>query len=130
MSESEIQFREIKLYCCKYCKVLIDSQYKENYKHLKKDNTNFIVICKNCIMHYKKNDVIHLEFFTKDRHMFINDKLIGKYNQVDILKNTDPTTRIYIKCLICNKKLKSYRNQLYTHLHSHIKRKTHIINNS
>lgn len=121
---------EIKFYCCKYCKVLIDSQYKENYKHLKKDNTNFNVICKNCIRYYKKDEDIHLEFITKGQHMFINDKLIEKYNHVDILKNTDPKTRIYIKCLSCHKELKSYRNQLYTHLRSHIKRKTHVINNS
>jgi hypothetical protein len=121
---------EIKFYCCKYCKVLIDSQYKENYKHLKKDKTDFNVICKNCISQYKKNDDIHLEFFTKGRHMFINDKLIEKYNKVDILKKTDPKTRIYIKCLNCHKELKSYRNQLYTHLRSHVKRELHVINNS
>ena len=120
---------EIKFYCCKYCKVLIDSQYKENYKHLKKDKTDFIVICKKCVRKHKNNDDIHLDFFTKDGHMYINDKLIEKYNHLDILKNTDPKARVYIKCLICDKKLKSCRNQLYTHLLSHAKRK-HNVNNS
>ena len=120
----------INFYCCKYCKVLIDSQYKENYKHLKRDKTDFNVICKNCIGYYKKNDDIHIDFYTKSQDMYINGKLLEKYNHIDILKNTDPKTRIYIKCLICNKKLKSQRNQLYTHLRSHIKRRIHVINNS
>ena len=130
---------EIEWYCCKYCKVLIDSQYKENYKHLKKDKTDFNVICKNCIKYYKenkkkkKNDDIHLELFTIGQHMFINDKLLEKnqkYKQVEILKDTDPKTRIYIKCLNCHTELKSHRNQLYTHLRHHTKRKTHVVNNS
>ena len=129
-------------YCCKYCKALVDSEHKENYKHLQKDKTDFHVICKNCIIYYgkqtqkqkqRKKDDINLELFTIGEHMFINDILIQKnqkYKQVDILKDTDPKTRIYIKCLNCHTELKSQRNQLYTHLRTHTKRKTHVINNS
>jgi len=127
-------------YRCKYCKVLFDSEYKENYGHLKKNKTNFNVICKICIILYnikkqkreqkKTKEDIDLELFTKGGQIFINNILIEKFKNVVILKNVLPNTRIYIKCLNCDKDLKSYRNQLYSHVHTHIKRKIHTISNS